>query len=139
MATKAASAVKMPDAEKSIDEQSFAIDVSPEKAETRDPLQNHGKSLGKSEDADSSKSKGEDDAETEEEKKKGSIVDYFVSPCSKLSLLQSTDYGSLTASLSIYRLARPTLVRDRHLRCCGHWRCIAIDDPGLWSISKFDQ
>ena len=139
MATKAASAEKMPDAKKPIDEQSFTVDVSPDKAETRGPSQHHGNSLDKSKDADSSKSKKEDDAETGEEKNKDSIGDYFVSPCSKLSLLQSTDCGSLTASLSIYRLARPTLVRDRHLRCCGHWRCIAIDDPGLRIINRFDQ
>ena len=102
MATKAAFAEKMPDAEKPIDEQPSAVDVSPDKAETRGPSQHHGNSSGTSEDADSSKFKKEDDAETKEEKNKGSIGDYFVSPCSKLSLSQSTDCGSLTASVSIY-------------------------------------
>ena len=139
MATKAASAEKMPNAEKPIDEQPFAVDVLPDKAESRGPSQHHGTSLGKSENADSSKFRKEDNAETEEEKNKGSIGYYFVSPCLKLSLLQSTDSGSLTASLSIYRLARSTLVRDRHLSCRGHWRCIAIDDPGLRIINRFDQ
>lgn len=138
MATKTASAEKMPDAEKPIDEQPFVVDVS-DKVETRGPSQHHGNSLGKSGDADSSKSKKEDDAETEEEKNKDGIGDYFVRPCSKLSLLQSPDCGSPIANLSIYRLARPTPVRDRHLRCCGHWRCIAIDDPGLRIINRFDQ
>ena len=102
MATKAASAEKMPDAEKPIGEQPFVVDVSPDKAETRGPSQHHGNSLGQSEHANSSKSKKEEDGETEKEKNKGSIADYFVSRCSKLSLLQSTDCGSLTASLSIH-------------------------------------
>lgn len=87
MATKAASAEKMPDAEKPIDEQPFAVDVSPDRAETRDPSQHHGNSLGKPEDADSSKSKKEDDAETEGEKNKGSIGDYFVSPLLEAELV----------------------------------------------------
>ena len=69
MATKAAFAEKMPDAEKPTDEQPFAADVSPDKAETRGPSQHHGNSLGKPEEADSSKSKKEDDGETEEEEK----------------------------------------------------------------------
>ena len=138
MATKAASAEKMPDVEKPIDEQPFAVDVS-DKAEIRSPSQHHGNCLGKSEDAESPKSIKEDDVETEEEKNKDGIGDYFVGPCSKLSLSHRPDCGSLIANLSIYRLARPTLVRDRHLRCCGHWRCIAIDDPGLRIINRFDQ
>ena len=70
MATKAASAEKMPDAEKPIDEQPFTADVSLDRAETSGPSRYHGNSLGRSEEADSSKSKKEDDAETEEEKKK---------------------------------------------------------------------
>ena len=139
MATKAVSAEKMPDAKKLIGGQGCAVDVSQEKAETRGPSQHREKSLGESEDADSSKSKKEDDAITGAEKNKGSIGDYFVSPCSKLSLFQNTDCGCPTASLSIYRHARPTAVRDRHLRCCCHWRCIAVDDPGLRIINKFDQ
>lgn len=81
MATKAASPDKILDAEKPIDEQPFAVDISPDKAESRAPSQHRGHSMGKSEDTNSSKSKKDNDTEPGGKKKQGAgIGDYFASP-----------------------------------------------------------
>ena len=129
MATKGASPDQILDAEKPTGEQPFAVDISPE---------HHGHSMGKSEDTNSSKSKKDNNSEPGGKKKQGAgIGDYFVSPLE--AELRNTDSGPFAARLSIYRHPRPMLVRDRHLRCSGHWRYIAVDDPGLRVIYRFDR
>lgn len=140
MATTAAHLTR--DAEKAIDEQASAIHIPPDQAKALAPLQHHRNSLDRSGSANPAnfKSKEGDDAGTAgERKEKGSTGDYLVCPCSKLRFPRGTDCCSLTAHLWIYRLARPTFVRDRHRSCCGQRRCIAFDDPGVRLINRFDR